>query len=197
MCRFIETIKFIDGNFQNPGLHNARMNKTRSDVFGSDDIIDLTGRLSCPQELNGIVKCRITYSQNIESVDYSRYFMRSINSLKITLSNDIEYSYKYEDRKNLAMLFDMRRHCDEILIVKDGAITDTSFSNVVFFDGEKWMTPEYPLLNGIKRQALLDEKKIFEGNITPDDLEKYEKVSLINAMLDIGDIEVSIKNIFL
>ena len=51
----------------------------------------------------------------------------------------------------------MRGACDEILIIKDGHITDTSISNIVFRlpDGW-WLTPFTPLLKGIMRTYLLE-----------------------------------------
>jgi 4-amino-4-deoxychorismate lyase len=76
-----------------------------------------------------------------------------------------------------------RGDCDDILIVKDGYITDTSFSNIVFFDGEKWVTPARPLLRGTMRESLLKRNLIGEENITVDDLNKIKEARLINAML--------------
>ena len=77
--------------------------------------------------------------------------------------------------------------CDEILIVRDGAITDTSYSNVAFFDGRKYVTPDTFLLNGTRRQYLLGTGVLTECRITPSDLGGFERVVLINAMLGIED----------
>jgi 4-amino-4-deoxychorismate lyase len=51
------------------------------------------------------------------------------------------------------------------------------------------------LLNGVKRQALLASGVLIEKTITIDDLAQYECVSLINAMLDPGEVVVPITNI--
>lgn len=94
---------------------------------------------------------------------------------------------KYADRSALARLLQRRDDCDEILIVRDGAITDTSYSNVAFFDGRKYVTPDTFLLNGTRRQYLLGTGVLTERRITPSDLGGFERVVLINAMLGIED----------
>ena len=87
---------------------------------------------------------------------------------------------------------------EKIVIVKQGFITDTSYANIVFFDGHKWFTPVSPLLKGTKRTFLLDKKIIEETEIRIDDLEKFKKARLINAMIDFEDkVEILVENIIL
>jgi 4-amino-4-deoxychorismate lyase len=74
---------------------------------------------------------------------------------------------------------------DDILIIKNGFITDTSFSNIAFFDGTQWFTPFTYLLNGTQRQHLLRQGAIVETEITPSDLKQFRYAKLINAMLDL------------
>ena len=76
---------------------------------------------------------------------------------------------------------------DEIIIVQNGQITDTSYSNLVFFDGEKWITPTTYLLNGTMRQSLLQTKQIIEKPIQVEDLNRFESFKLINAMMDLEE----------
>jgi 4-amino-4-deoxychorismate lyase len=90
----------------------------------------------------------------------------------------------------------LRGDCDEIILVKNGLITDTSYSNLAFFDGVQWYTPEHPLLNGVRRQALLKQKRVREKRITPDELGSFVKLSLINAMLDLGEVEVPCTSVY-
>ncbi len=82
-----------------------------------------------------------------------------------------------------------KENCDDILIVKNGIITDTSFSNIAFFDGKQWKTPKSPLLKGTCRERLLCEQKIFEKDINLNDLSNYKCYKLINAMRDLSDDE--------
>jgi 4-amino-4-deoxychorismate lyase len=72
----------------------------------------------------------------------------------------------------------------DALFVKNGFITDTSFSNIALFDGKKWYTPVTPLLKGTKREYYIENKIIFERKIKVANLDKYWKVRMINAMLD-------------
>lgn len=50
---------------------------------------------------------------------------------------------------------------------------------------------------GTKRAQLLGEGKLRETDITLEQLMKAEKVSLINAMIELGEREIAIKNICL
>ena len=80
--------------------------------------------------------------------------------------------------------------------MKNGYITDTSFSNIIFFDGANWITPSTPLLEGTKIKELLEKKIISEQEIKLKDLIKFSKAKLINAMIDIDDgNEIEMKNI--
>jgi 4-amino-4-deoxychorismate lyase len=89
-----------------------------------------------------------------------------------------------------------KENCDDILIINNGRVTDTSYCNVVFSDGEKFLTSSTPLLRGTKREKLIREKIIKEEEITLKDLRLFKKAILINAMIDIDDnIEVSTENI--
>jgi 4-amino-4-deoxychorismate lyase len=97
------------------------------------------------------------------------------------IESDIEYSYKYADRTKLNALKDER--FDEIIIVKNGLITDTTISNLAFFDGEKWLTPKTPLLKGTKREELLKKGSLIIKDITPQDIKIFSKIAMINAVL--------------
>ena len=85
-------------------------------------------------------------------------------------------------------MLDQRAGCDDILIVRDGRITDTSFSNVVFEDaGGGLYTPDTCLLKGTRRESLLDAGIIRECPITVDDIRRFRKVLLVNAMIGLED----------
>jgi 4-amino-4-deoxychorismate lyase len=195
MCRLVETIKIQDHNNYNLEFHNERLNKSREILFGLKDKIDLNNYLKCPENINGKIKCRVVYSESIINIEYSVYKKREIKSLKM-VSSYINYHHKFENREDLQSLFDLRNNCDDILIIKEGLITDTSFTNIVFFDGNNWITPSCPILYGTKRRKLIDSHIIKEENIYPDDLSRFTKASLINSMLEIGETEINISNIF-
>ena len=188
MSQLLETIKIFNRAFQNIEFHNARFNASRQDLFGIDKPVLLENEISIPSTLtNDIYKCRITYSLQIEKVEFEKYTPRMIQSLKVVENNHINYAYKYADRSGLNELFDKRGECDDILIIKNGLVTDTSYSNIVFWDGKNWLTPSKPLLAGTARARLLKSNKIVEAEISKKDLKKFEKARIINAMNDLEE----------
>ena len=196
MYLLIESIKVVDGQLQNIAYHNKRFNRARRELWNCKDELDIKAFVEVPADATkGLFKCTISYNTGVVNVQFQVYNKRKITSLKIITDNDIDYSYKYADRDNLNKLFAQRDGCDEILIIKNQLITDTSFSNIVFFDGDKWLTPDIPLLKGTKREKLLHDELIKEASLKLSDLQNFSKASLINAMLDIGDITIDIKNI--
>lgn len=185
MCRLVESIKLQNRQWQNIEGHNKRFNAARHQLFGMDDILDLSLLLKIPDALtNDVYKCRVLYRQQIESIEFQPYIPRNVNSLQLVEDNEIDYSFKYENRLLFDRLMAQKGRAEDILIVRNGCVTDTSYSNIVLFDGEKWITPDTCLLNGTQRQRMLNEGLITEVRVTPADLKKYTKAKPINAMLD-------------
>ncbi|WP_456479469.1 aminotransferase class IV [Nautilia sp.] len=172
--KFIETVLITD-KIENLDLHNKRMNKTRYDFFKSEPI-DLKNYITFKPNK----RVRITYSENIEKVEYFEIEKREFKKFKIVHSN-IDYSYKYADRQKLNAL--KIRGFDEVIIAKNGLVTDTTISNLAFFDGKEWFTPKTPLLKGTKREELIRKGVLMEKEITPKELGRFSKIALINAVL--------------
>jgi len=184
MSLLFETIRLEDGVFMNLGYHNFRLNKSREFHFETPDQLNLEKILIVPSNCrSGIYKCKVSYSSSINEIEIIPYRKRIIRSLRLVEDNTISYDHKYTERAHLLELMAVRGDCDDILILKNGFITDTSFTNVVFWDGAKWLTPASPLLRGTMRESLLNQNLIVEENITLDDLSKYYEIRLINAML--------------
>ena len=72
--------------------------------------------------------------------------------------------------------------CDDILIIKNGLITDISFANICFYNGKNWYTPSTPLLKGTCREKLLKQNSIIEKEIGISDLDYFSHFTIINAM---------------
>ncbi len=184
---FSEVIKICNGKIFNLPVHIERMNFTLQSFFGSTIPFSLKYE-DIPLEFReGLVKCRIIYSLENLEIKYSHYIFREINSLKIIHDNSIDYSFKYADRRAFERLMAQKENCDDILVVKNGLVTDTSFTNVVFESDKGLFTPSTYLLPGTKRQTLLKERVIKEKVIRIEDIEDYRKLYLINAMMDITD----------
>jgi 4-amino-4-deoxychorismate lyase len=179
-------------------FHQARFEKTFSEYFKTSPKINLSECIEIPEfAKNGLFRCRVTYSEQIEKIEFIQYQHREVKSLKLVEDHDIDYHLKYSDREKLNLLYEKRGSCDDILIIKNGCITDSFAANPVFFDGKKWWTPDTPLLAGTQRAKLLVENKIFECRITCVDISKYKKVGLINALNDFDEMPViEIENIF-
>lgn len=194
---FVETIKVVDGVPMNLSYHQARLERTFRHFFVGMPPPQLEASLASAPRF-GLCKARVVYgSQGIKEVQYAPYALREIRTLKIVRDDRIDYSFKSTDRTELNRLAAQKGECDEIIIVRNGLLTDTSFSNIALLDGKRWITPRRPLLMGVKRAFLLDKSVLQEADITLEDLMKARKVSLINAMMELGELEVGIENIHL
>ena len=194
--KFIESLKLVGERFSNIELHQQRIDLTCK-VFSINSKIELKD-ISIPNFNDDLVrKCRIIYSKDDFSVSFSEYKQRKIENLKVVFDDTIDYSYKFENRDRLNSLFEDKGGCSDIIIVKNGCLTDTSFSNIVLFDGDKYFTPSSFLLNGTMRQKLLIDNIIFEKEIKLEDIHSFKKLYLINALNSLEDsLSINVENIF-
>jgi 4-amino-4-deoxychorismate lyase len=191
MSLFIETIRLQDGQFGSLHFHQLRMDESIREFYSSRAPINLNEFLSsCPIPGEGLYKVRLVYDKEIQSVTISPYPIRKIRSLRIVRDDVIAYAHKFEDRSRVNKLFELRENCDDIIIVKGNHVTDASYANLVFYRDGKWVTPKTYLLNGTMRRQLLEKKIIFEEEITIGELRRYEKIKLINAMLQFDGPEI-------
>ena len=181
ISEFLETVKSLDGVVYNLKYHQSRYES----VLKSFNILEyknLKDYINPP--MHGLYRCRLVYDKSKIDVEYIKYKMRNIKTLKLVYDDDIEYDKKSTSRQDLNKLFEQKDSCDDILIVKNSLLTDTSIANVALFDGKRWFTPKNPLLEGTTRKRLLDEGKIYELEIGVDDICNFEKIALLNAMID-------------
>ncbi|MFC2101382.1 aminotransferase class IV [Bacteroidota bacterium] len=195
MCLLLETIRVKDGSFCHCGYHQKRMDHTRETLFPGAEKL-LISDIEIPETFqSGIYKCRIVYDQELKRIQFSPYTPRQIRKLKLVDAGSLEYPFKYLNRSGIEQLQKGHADFNEIILVKNGYITDTSFSNLAFLSDNKWFTPDNPLLNGTCRQRLIDKGIIRPIPITPDNLCSFKFVSLINAMLDLNDTVLPIEAI--
>ena len=196
MCQFIETIRVKDGRIFNLTYHEERMNRTRKEVWGKTDWLKITGVWS-PEELPlECLKLRFVYDEaGIHDLTCTPYTRKEILSLRLVYDNNITYPYKSVDRSMLNELKKQQGDCDEILIIRDNHLTDTSYTNVALYDGQQWFTPSTPLLPGTMRQSLLDKGMLQEREILVSDIPQYQQISLFNAMMELGEVVLPVKNI--
>lgn len=189
MCRYIETIRIEKGRLRNIAYHDRRMNEVRREVWGVDRSASLETYIDAsPYEER--TRCRVTYGRDVESVEFFPYQIRPVHSLQLVRGGQIEYRRKRADRSELNALFACRGEADDVLIVRGGLLTDTSIANIALGDGTGWYTPASPLLEGTQRDCLLDAGMIRPLDIHADDLSRFQKIRLFNAMIDFGEIEI-------
>lgn len=197
MCQFIETIRETDGVPEALPFHQERMERTMRQFFPSTKVPNLADVLKLRLQAKGVCKCRVVYgARGIETVERQPYTVRQVRTLRLICDDAISYEYKSADRTLLNRLAALRAGCDDVIIVRHGLLTDTSYSNIALSDGTHWFTPRLPLLCGTMRQRLIEANLLTERDIRPEDLPHYQTLSLINAMLDLGRVVVGTDKIF-
>ncbi|HON52954.1 MAG TPA: aminotransferase class IV, partial [Bacteroidales bacterium] len=199
MCQLIETIQIQNGIPINISYHQKRMDKSIYELFNTKNTISLVDVVNVPPHAKkGTWKCRIVYTTNILEISYNPYVYRTINTLKIVEATYISYPHKYLHREIFQKLLNQKNNADEILITKQGYITDTSYTNIIFFDGREWFTPQTYLLPGTQRAYLLEQKLIREKPIHINTIHTFSKARLINCFLnlEVGN-DIPIENIYI
>jgi 4-amino-4-deoxychorismate lyase len=184
MSQFFESIRINDGIAENLNFHQARVNKTLSSFDASHNSIELT---TIVQELVlpklGLFKLRISYDLNGNyEAKCNPYQYKQINHFALVDIKGQSYDYKYENRDwiNEALVQSGK---DEIMMHDAGFIKDCSYTNIVFFDGANWYTPESPLLEGTQRAKLIQEAIIIPKALHINDLPNFIEFKCINAMI--------------
>lgn len=197
MSRLIETIRLFDGKFDNLLYHEMRMANSLKELYGAIKEIHLAQYLkSLKYPQKGLYKCRILYDHQSKVSEFLPYTLSPVTTLKMVEDDAFLYDHKYADRSSLNQLMKGKSNCDDILIIKKGYVTDSSYANIVFKREGKWYTPHSYLLKGTMRENLLRSGRITEEEISIRDIKKFEKFKLINAMLGFEGQECDISNIF-
>ncbi|WP_312390472.1 aminotransferase class IV [Chryseobacterium sp.] len=187
MSQFIESIKVEDQEIYLLDFHQKRVNQTFAH-FGKEGSIDLKKIFEhLEHDEDGLFKFRIMYDLDKKvRTQMIPYAIPEIEDFQLVENNSFDYSFKFEDRKELERM-KMKSKAEEIIIVKNNHITDTSFSNLLFLKGKEWFTPNTYLLNGVQRQDLLKSKEIKETEITLQNLKQFSHFQLINSLNDFDE----------
>ncbi|MDR1870794.1 MAG: aminotransferase class IV [Deltaproteobacteria bacterium] len=186
---FLESIKWDGAAYGLLPYHEARIARTWAKRFGGEPPFKLAKVL--PVTLGPtLTKVRLIYGQGLLKVTSAPYVLPEIKKA-ILVKSELDYGDKFLDRSEIEALKAQAKANQpgaEIIIVKNGFITDSSIANLVFQDrAGNFKTPLNPLLPGVKRAALIDASRIAPTPITPGDLGNYLTVSFINAMIDLED----------
>ena len=127
-------------------------------------------------------KCRVLYHKcAIQCIEWHKYMEKQVKTLQIIRADELHYPYKFADRQSIDALKSSAA-MDDILMHRNGLITDLSYANVAFFDKKQWITPKNPLLKGVKRASMLESNTIVPADVPVTDLSLYDKIMLFNAL---------------
>lgn len=180
----LESIRLSDGKCPLLDYHQERVDRSRKLLYPKLPQLklqQLIEAMDLPER--GIHKIRIQYGKEVGNVSIQPYEIKVPKKIRLIDSHQLNYAKKYANRSEIEACFERRGDCDDILIIKHGFVTDTSYANVVFYDGVKWFTPSAPLLRGTRRAKLLREGTIKSAIIREKDIPLFKSVRLINGML--------------
>lgn len=179
-----ETIRLINGVAQHLNFHERR---ARSSVKFGELNFKFSEILGC--SLNGLVRAKVVYNEDGKLIDvnFHPYKMRKFYEFYLV---DINFSYdkKYLNRSQIDSAKDK---FDEIVMIKNGFITDTSIANIAVFDENlhRWITPANPLLKGTCTQRLLQSGFLHAKDISTNELISAKRFAIANAMMDFCEIK--------
>ena len=201
MYQFFESIRVVNGRVMNLKFHQQRIDRCYKS-FGLPSTLNLKEYISnivLPKE--NVFKLRISYNVfNPKSTNYnlSLYQEKTIQSLICINTDTILYQHKSENRDDINNLYKLKSNFDDILIIKNGLITDTSYCNVALYKNDHWWTPKVPLLFGTMRAKLIAKKFIQEKDILISEIHLYTKMRLFNALIPwSNNKDIAINNIHL
>ncbi len=183
---FFETLKVTHGEIENLFFHNQRLNHTIKENFGIDAKIDLSEHVQ--QEDLGLERCKVIYGKSIKEIQFFPLTSRIFQSFKV-LETNIAYNFKNVDREGITSLFSQKGTCDDIIMIKDGLVTDTSIANIAIYDGQKWITPKKPLLKGTFRESMLEKQLLLEKDVKIEDIKNARRFALMNALIGFYEVE--------
>ncbi len=173
-----ETLKVVDGKILNLEYHQQRVDRTREHFGFSDKLEFKEQNFNLPQK--GEFRLRVDYDKEIKSFTCRPLTCREFKEFRIVKS-DVEYPYKYANRDKIDAL---KVDDKEIIIVKNGLLTDTSIANIALHVDGVWLTPKTPLLHGTTRARLIESGFLKCEDLTIEDLKKAENFAIMNALID-------------
>ena len=119
-----ETLAIKNGQVLNLSHHNERFKNGQLFLNRQIIIDDIATLIDVPSHFkdNPLIRCRVTYDNCDIKIAYFDYTPKPINSFKLIECNNIDYTYKYDDRKLLNQLLSKKGDCDEIIIIKNSFV---------------------------------------------------------------------------
>lgn len=192
----IEAIAWRDGKAERLIYHQKRVEEAFRVLFPDKQPFMLKELLqSVDGPGTGLYKLRLEYGVEPGIMEFQEYRMRNVSSLQLVGIDHEPMDYKAAERDYIDRAFSKRGLCDDVLMVRDGLLTDSSYANIALFDGKKWLSPRIPLLYGTRRAYLVDHGQIEPADIKADDLVQFQRIRLFNAMVGFGELELPVSAI--
>ncbi|MDP8170723.1 aminotransferase class IV family protein [Pasteurella skyensis] len=186
MCQYplFETLAIIDGKVQNLPYHQQRVDYAIKHYFKRTQAVRLDQiftNFTLPRAFQKeLVRCRIDYNATDFKINVYPYTPHKIDTFQCVYSQNLEYQFKYTNREQLTSL--KNTHCDEIIIINNGFVSDCSIGNLIFFKENQWYSSKHFLLKGTQLSYLLEQKKVKLIDIPYQKIVEFEKIMMINAL---------------
>jgi 4-amino-4-deoxychorismate lyase len=188
MFPFFESIAIVQGKPRNLFFHQARIERTFKHFFPKDEAHHLEYLLFKQKFVDApLVKCKFTYNENRFAFYQLKYIPKTFKRFILIRDDHIDYPFKLTERTALDNHLKKIPAEHQYIIIKKNLVTDSSYSNLIFYDGYRWLTPAKPLLAGTMRASLLAEWKIHDEHIESRNLHLFKKFKLINALNSFED----------
>ncbi|MDR1165287.1 MAG: aminotransferase class IV [Deltaproteobacteria bacterium] len=191
--QFYEIIRLKNGKYRDVEAHQARMRSAYREILGQEMDFKLADILPEPPG-RGLYRARVEYpgesfngGRSLPTIAFSGYAHPYLRSLEIVERNDLRYPHKFVKRGRLNSLAEYSRN-DGVIVTRGGYVMGATTANLVFQSSEGLFTPTTYLLPGVKRATLLEEGVIRERVVTIKDVASYDKIYLINSMIDLEDL---------
>ncbi len=185
---FLETIRIQDGHAHHMADHIDRMHRTALHFGFTAPALPADLDALVPHTLRtGTVRCRIIYDHTLRELTFTPYRRRRIERLIAVDAGAMDYTFKYADRSPLERPNIPLSEADELLFVRGGYVTDTSYTNLILRRGDELLTPDTFLLDGTCRRRLLRTAQVRTAQVRLSDLSAYDELLLVNAMMPLGE----------
>jgi 4-amino-4-deoxychorismate lyase len=205
----IEAIEWLDGCVQRLAYHQQRIDAAFGCLYPELRSFDLAEELKiirkaggdervaggCFFPEQGHYKLRLEYDFQLRRLEFQEYRMREVQLLQLVPITLEPMLYKSSARELIDGAFNRRGECDDVLLVREGLLTDTSYANIALFDGRKWLSPRVPLLYGTRRAYLIDRGLIEPADIRVEDISRFQLIRMFNALIDFGVLELPVSAI--
>ena len=185
---FLETIRIQDGHAHHMADHIDRMRRTALHFGFTAPPLPADLDALVPHTLRtGTVRCRIIYDHTLRELTFTPYRRRRLERLIAVDAGAMDYAYKYADRSPLERPNIPLSEADELLFIRGGYVTDTSYTNLILRRGDELLTPDTFLLDGTCRRRLLRTAQVRTAQVRLSDLSAYDELLLVNAMMPLGE----------